>query len=425
MPIGIHFGSPLVATSMNPAAPGQEASPASGAASPVPGDTRPVGAAPPRKRGRKVVWLALGVLALIAGLVWLFHWWTVGRFIERTDDAYLRADSVSIAPKISGYVLDVYVGDNQAVKAGQPLVKLDARQYQATLDQSQSTIDARRADIDRAQADIRQQRATIDQARAQAEAARISADHAAREYARYAPLAETGAETGEKVADLRSTRDQARATYAANLAAVKAATAQIATIDAQIAQARAQLGAGEASARASRLDVGDAVVRASRDGRVGDRTVRVGQYVQPGTRMMTLVPVQSTYLVANFKETQIGEMRVGQSATLHVDALPDRTLHGVVESFAPGTGSEFALLPPENATGNFTKIVQRVPVRIRVDTDARTRDILLPGMSVTVDVDTRGAHDGAHDGASDGDVARSGNAASTADAAPASEPTHG
>ncbi|MGI4982794.1 MAG: HlyD family secretion protein, partial [Janthinobacterium lividum] len=162
-----------------------------------------------------IIWLLIGAVVLIAALVWLFHWWTVGRFIENTDDAYLRADSVSVAPKISGYVLDVYVGDNQTVKTGQLLVKLDARQYQATLDQSQATIDARRADIARAQADIRQQRATIDQAKAQADAARINADHAAREYDRYVPLAATGAETREKVSDLRSTRDQARATYAA------------------------------------------------------------------------------------------------------------------------------------------------------------------------------------------------------------------
>nr|WP_284700848.1 HlyD family secretion protein [Robbsia betulipollinis] len=373
-------------------------------------------ATPQQKRRRLVIWLLIGAVVLIAGLVWLFHWWTVGRFIENTDDAYLRADSVAIAPKISGYVLDVYVGDNQTVKAGQPLVKLDARQYQATLDQSQATIDARRADITRALADIKQQHATIDQAKAQADAARISADHAAREYDRYAPLAATGAETGEKVSDLRSTRDQARATYAANLASVRAATAQIATINAQIAQARAQLEAGEASARASHLDVNDAVVVAARDGRVGDRTVRVGQYVQPGTRMMTLVPVQKIYLVANFKETQIGRMRIGQSATLHLDALPDQDLHGVVESFAPGTGSEFALLPPENATGNFTKIVQRVPVRIRVDADAQTRNMLLPGMSVTVDVDTRGASDsttGTHE-------ARNGGAASEPNSQPAS-----
>ncbi len=134
-------------------------------------------------------------------------------------------------------------------------------------------------------------------------------------------------------------------------------------------------------------------MRSALGGKVGDRTVRVGQYVQPGTRLLTVVPVQSTYLQANFKETQIGRMRVGQPVEMHVDALPGQTLHGVVDSFSPGTGSQFALLPPENATGNFTKIVQRVPVRIRIDTGTETRSVLLPGLSVNVDVDTRSARD--------------------------------
>jgi membrane fusion protein (multidrug efflux system) len=160
---------------------------------------------------------------------------------------------------------------------------------------------------------------------------------------------------------------------------------------AQIAQARAQLEAARASLRQAQLDVNDTTLYSSVAGKVGDRSVRVGQYVQPGTRLLSVVPVQSVYLEANFKETQIGGMRPGQRATLHVDALRGIDLHGVVDSFAPGTGSQFALLPPENATGNFTKIVQRVPVRIRVDADPKTRALLLPGLSVTVDVDTRPA----------------------------------
>jgi membrane fusion protein (multidrug efflux system) len=138
----------------------------------------------------------------------------------------------------------------------------------------------------------------------------------------------------------------------------------------------------------------DTVVRSALAGKVGDRSVRVGQYVQPGTRMLSVVPVQSTYLTANFKETQVGHMRVGQPVILHVDALPGTDLHGVVDSFAPGTGAQFALLPPENATGNFTKIVQRIPVRIRIETGPETRSVLLPGLSVTADVDTRSSREG-------------------------------
>jgi membrane fusion protein, multidrug efflux system len=349
--------------------------------------------APARRSRKRVVTIVIGIIAVVAASVWLVRWWTVGRFIESTDDAYLRADSVIVAPKISGYVTDVYVADNQSVKAGDPLVRLDTRQYQAALDQAQATIDARMADIQRAEADIQQQHANIAQAKAQLQVARVSARHAGDEVQRYAPLAATGAETTERLSELTSTRDQALATVKANSAAVDAAETQVGATAAQIAQARAQAEAAQASLRQARLDMQDTIVRSALAGRVGDRTVRVGQYVQPGARMLTVVPVQDTYLEANFKETQVGHMRIGQPVTLHVDALPGRDLHGVVDSFAPGTGSQFALLPPENATGNFTKIVQRVPVRIRIETGPETRSVLLPGLSVTADVDTRSARE--------------------------------
>jgi membrane fusion protein (multidrug efflux system) len=333
--------------------------------------------------------LPVAILLGIVGLVALGYWWLVGRFIQSTDDAYLQADSVTVAPKVSGYVTDVYVGDNASVKAGDPLVRLDARQYQAALDQSTATVDARRADVERAQAGIKQQQAAIEQARAQLQVAQVSARHAEDEVRRYGPLAKSGAESGDQLSVLISNRDQAKASVAADQAALDQAQARMADLHAQIAQAQAQLEAAQASTKQAQLDLQDTLVRASLSGRVGDRTVRVGQFAQPGTRLMTVVPVQSIYLTANFKETQIGRMRAGQSATVHVDALPDADLHGVVDSFAPGTGSQFALLPPENATGNFTKIVQRVPVRIRIDTDEQTRKRLVPGLSVTVDVDTR------------------------------------
>ena len=354
-------------------------------------DVPDAAAAPARSGAKRTILILLGLAALVAAAVWLGHWWVVGRFIESTDDAYLQADSVTIAPKVSGYVTDVYVADNQAVKAGDPLVKLDARQYQVALDQAQATIDARTADIGHAQAQIEQQRANVAQAQAQQEVAQVSLRHANDEVARYAPLAATGAETTERLAELKSERDKAQATLAADVAAVTSARSQISALNAQLSQARAQLEAARANAAQSQLDLDNTVVKSALAGRVGDRSVRVGQYVQPGTRMLTVVPVQRTYLTANFKETQIGRTRAGQPVELHVDALPGHTLHGVVDSFSPGTGAQFALLPPENATGNFTKIVQRVPVRIRLETGPETRSVLLPGMSVTVDVDTRSA----------------------------------
>ena len=344
---------------------------------------------------RRALLLSIGAVAVIAAIIYGVRWWTVGRFIESTDDAYLQADSVTIAPKVSGYVAEVYVTDNQAVTAGQPLVRLDRRQYQAVLEQANATIAARKADIERGAAELLQQQANIAQARAQLQGARSAETHAIEEVKRYEPLVATGAETNEKLADLINARNQAAATVAADIAAVQAAQRQPATTQAQIEQARAQLQASEASFRQAQLDTQDTVISSTLAGRVGDRSVRVGQYAQPGTRLMTIVPVQDVYLVANFKETQIGLMRAGQAATIHVDALSGTDLHGTVVSFSPGTGSQFALLPPQNATGNFTKIVQRVPVRIHIDAGEETRAVLVPGLSVTVRVDTRSGQESA------------------------------
>jgi len=344
---------------------------------------------------RRALLLSIGAVAVIAAVIYGVRWWTVGRFIESTDDAYLQADSVTIAPKVSGYVAEVYVTDNQAVTAGQPLVRLDRRQYQAILEQANATIAARKADIERGAAELLQQQANIAQARAQLQGARSAETHAIEEVKRYEPLVATGAETNEKLADLVNARNQAAATVAADIAAVQAAQRQPATTQAQIEQARAQLQASEASFRQAQLDTQDTVISSTLAGRVGDRSVRVGQYAQPGTRLMTIVPVQDVYLVANFKETQIGLMRAGQAATIHVDALSGTDLHGTVVSFSPGTGSQFALLPPQNATGNFTKIVQRVPVRIHIDAGEETRAVLVPGLSVTVRVDTRSGQESA------------------------------
>jgi membrane fusion protein (multidrug efflux system) len=346
-----------------------------------------------RRLSTRAMLLLLGCALLIAAIVWGVQWWTVGRFFETTDDAYLQADSMTVAPKVSGYVTEVYVTDNQTVSVGQPLMRLDSRLYEAVLGQAKATIAARKADITRGQAELLQHQASIVQYRAQLEGAKLSDEYAVSQVKRYEPLVATGAETGERLAELRNTRNQAAATVAADAAALQAAERQIAASQAQIDQSRAQLDAAEENTREAQLDTQDTVVRSTLAGRVGDRAVRVGQYVQPGTRLMTIVPVQDIYLTANFKETQIGWMRAGQAVTIHVDALPGTDLKGTVESFSPGTGSQFSLLPAENATGNFTKIVQRVPVRIRIDADAETRSLLLPGLSVSVRVDTRSARE--------------------------------
>jgi len=332
--------------------------------------------------------LAGGGVVLVVALVFGVQWWTHGRFVQSTNDAYLRADQVTISPKVSGYVEAVYVADNQAVVPGQPLVKIDAATYDAALATQQATVAARQADIEAAQRQVEQQRAAVDQASAQLKGAQDTAAYASSEAERYRKLSGQGVETQQRYAQAVNQHDQASATAKADTAARAQAERQVATLAAQVSQATAQMKAAQAQVRSAQINVNDTLLRASTAGRIGDRTVRVGQYVQPGGRLMSVVPTQDVYLIANFKETQIGRMRVGQAATVKIDAFGGRKIDAVLDSFAPGTGAQFALLPPENATGNFTKIVQRVPVRFRLRPPAELRDRILPGLSATVSVDT-------------------------------------
>ena len=347
---------------------------------------------PPSRLQSRTVRAAIGVAVLLAviGLgVWLFDWWTTGRFVQTTNDAFLQADQVAVAPKIAGYVEKVLVADNQDVVAGQELVRIDPRDPAAKLDQALAQVDQGKAAITADEAQIEQQRAIIAQAQAALAGSKAGATYAAQQVDRYGPLAQTGAESAERLDLLRQNRAQAGAQSAGAAAQVLAARRQIDTLRAQIGVAKAQIEQAAAQVRQAHTDVEGSVVRASIAGRIGDRSVRPGQYVQPGTRMMTVVPVQAIYLTANFKETQIGRMRPGQPVEIKVDALGSRKLNGVVDSFSPGTGAQFALIPPSNATGNFTKIVQRVPVRIRVIAPAGAGAVLLPGLSVEASVDTK------------------------------------
>jgi membrane fusion protein (multidrug efflux system) len=350
-------------------------------------------AAPENKARARRVLLIAAALGLIAAAIWGLRWWIVGRFMQSTDDAYLQADSVTISPNVTGLVQTVYVTENQAVAAGDPLVKVDARTYDAGLEQANATVEARKADIERAQAALVQQQATIHQAQATLAAARLAAQFAEKQVVRYQPLSESGAESSERLEQLRDQRDQDRARERSDAAALDSAQRQIPSLEAAVAQAKAQLLSAEATVRQSEIDVGHTVVRSSIDGRVGDSSVRVGQFVQPGTRLMSVVPVGKLYVTANFKENQIGRMRIGQTVHIKVDAIPHADVTGQLESFAPGTGAQFALLPPQNATGNFTKIVQRVPVRTTVKASDEVRSVLVPGLSVVVTVDTRGTED--------------------------------
>jgi len=338
--------------------------------------------------------IVVGAGLLIVTALWIVQYWTRGRFVESTNDAYIQADQVTVATRVSGFVDQVLVRDNQSVQTGQPLVRVDDRDPRAKMEAALAQVDQGRASVVQAQAQIRAQEAQIAQNEAQLGGAITKAKFAERQAARYGPLAADGAETTEKYDQMRQDSEQAVATMTQDKAALLAARRQIDTLKAQILTANAQIEQAQAQVRQARVDLDATLVRASIDGRIGDKTVRVGQYVQPGTPMMTVVPVQNLYLVANFKETQLGRMRVGQPATIKVDALGGKALHGVVESFSPGTGAQFALFPPNNATGNFTKIVQRIPTRIRVDAGPEARKLLAAGLSASVSVDTYDARSG-------------------------------
>ena len=346
----------------------------------------------PLKSPRVRLALLVGALAILAGgLLWYFDHQNRGQYMQGTDNAYITADSVVVAPKIAGYVERVFVSENQSVRQGQPLAELDPREYRAQTAQITSQINAATATGETTRSQIAEQQAAIAQAQAQLDAARAEASFAAQQVERYQPLAASGAEPRERLAQLQTQARQARERAEAAQAGLIGAQRRVGTLGAQVRQSQSQAQAARAQLAAARVNVESTLLRAAITGRVGDLAARVGQFVQPGTRLMTLVPVDRMFIEANFKETQLGLMRVGQSVSIEVDALPGVELTGRVASFAPGTGAQFSVLPPQNATGNFTKIVQRVPVRIAIDAPPAVRRLLVPGMSVDVTVDTRSA----------------------------------
>lgn len=346
----------------------------------------------PRSRRRlRQVLSALVLIAVVVTAIWYINYRTTGRFMQATDNAYIKADAVTVSPKVAGYVDAVLVAENQMVKAGQPLVRIDAGTYRAQADQSRAQIEIARATADGVRGQIGEQESAIDRARADLQAAQTDAAFAQAEVARYIPLAATGAETPERLAQLRNQSAGAAAKVRNAAAVLDSTQRRVTTLQAQVRQASAQAQSAEAQLRSANSDVGGAVIRASTDGRIGNKSVRVGQYVQAATRLMSIVPVAQLYVEANFKETQLGLMRVGQPVRIEVDALPDMHIVGRVISISPGTGAQFSVLPPQNATGNFTKVVQRVPVRIAMALSPQTRALLVPGMSIEATVDTRSA----------------------------------
>jgi membrane fusion protein (multidrug efflux system) len=305
-------------------------------------------AGPARSR---LVPLAAGGVVLVAVATGGGFWWANKQHYEATDNAFVAADKVSVAPQVDGYVTEVLVADNQAVRAGDPLVRIDAASIRARLAQAQANAAALEAGVRQVDDKAKLEQAMIAQRQAGVTSAQAQVKWTTAELSRYGQLSRAG--------------------YAST----------------QREQTAAQAAAARAAVEQARIDLSRTEIRSPAAGVVGARGVRVGQYVRPGGALMTIVPLEEAYVVANFKETQVARLRIGQPVEIRADAFGDRAIKGRVDSFAPATGAEFALIPVENAVGNFTKIAQRLPVKIAVDRAQPLAGGLRPGLSVEVKVD--------------------------------------
>ncbi len=344
----------------------------------------------PPKRARRRIVLPLVVLAVLGGGGWQgYRWFTEGRFIVSTDDAYVKTDMSTIAAKVGGYITAVPVIDNAAVRKGQVLATIDDGDYKNAVDTARARIDTQDATIARFGKQVEAQGASVEQAQAQLQVAKADQVRAAAEYGRAESLVRSTFGTQQRLEQAQADRDRSAATFTSAAAGVTAAQASMEVLKAQRVEAQRVRAELQTSLDKASRDLSFTVIKAPFDGVIGNKSVEQGQYVQTGTRLLSLVPLESAYIVANFKETQIGRLKPGQKVDIKPDAYGDRVVVGVIDSVAPASGAEFSLLPPENATGNFTKIVQRVPVRITVPPEVAREGILRPGLSVVVDVRTR------------------------------------
>lgn len=340
---------------------------------------------------RRFLIVGASLAALAGGSYYGWDYWTVGRFNVSTDDAYVQADSVTIAPKVSGYLGAVLVGDNESVKADQVLTRIDDRDYRVSLDTAKADVLAALATIESKKAAIETQLAMIESAKAIVTVSQSSQVFAEQENKRYADLAATGYGSVQNAQQAASRIAASRASVQRDVAALSSATKQVGQLKAELAQAEAALARTRALEHQAELNLSYTAIRAPMDGVVGNRTLRVGQYVNAGTQLMSVVPTAAVYVVANYKETQLTDVHQGQRVTVEVDMFPGRTFTGRVDSLAPASGQTFALLPPDNATGNFTKVVQRIPVRITLDPASIGSGDLRPGMSVEPVIETKAA----------------------------------
>jgi membrane fusion protein (multidrug efflux system) len=347
-------------------------------------------AAAPRRRSLKTpIFGLLGAAALALGAYEGYGWWTVGRFEVATDDAYVQADITIVSAKISGYVETVAVAANQSVKAGDLIAKIEDGDYRLAVQSASDKLATQESAIVRIGRQQEAGRASVAQAGAQVEAARADAARAEADYARQLELAKADFASKARLDQAKADRDRTAAAVRSAAAALSEAEANVDVLAAQQGEAERVAAELRTALEKARRDLSFTEIRAPVDGVIGNKAVEIGTFVQPGARLAALVPLAAVHVDANFKETQLAALKPGQTVHIAVDAFPDRDITGTLESVSPASGSVFSLLPPENATGNFTKIVQRVPVRIAVSPELAREGLLRPGLSVVVSVDRR------------------------------------
>ncbi|TIW24318.1 MAG: HlyD family secretion protein [Mesorhizobium sp.] len=353
----------------------------------------PAAEAPAKKKRsvRSFLLPVIGLALLGAGSYYGYNYWTDGRFMISTDDAYVQADMSFVSPKISGYIDKVLVSENQQVKAGDPLFVIDNGDYRIAVAQAEAQIATLAKTLDRIDAQTKAAQASLSQAQAQKVADQAAADNAARAQVRAAQLLKTHVGTQAQLDDAQTALDQAKAALVGADAQIAAAQANIGVLEAQRAESASTLASLQLTRDKAQRDLSFTVLKAPYDGVVGNRSVEQGDLVSPGQKLAVVVPMDKLYIVGNFKETQLGRMVPGEKVRITVDAIDGQTFEGTVSSLAPASGAVFSLLPPENATGNFTKVVQRVPVRIDVPADVLKTGKLRAGLSVVVAVDSRTA----------------------------------
>ena len=359
----------------------------------APAAVEATGAKPKSALRKKIV---IGVSAVVAlGLIYAgVHYMTVGRYMVSTDDAYVRANNTTLGARVSGHIAAVEAGDNVRVAAGDVVLRIDDGDYRIAVDNARARIATQEATIARIMQQATAQESAVEQAKAQLASADAATKRAEADFARQETLTARGFASKATFDLSQASRDQAVAAVQGAQATLDAAQAQVAVIKAQQAEAEAQLRELRAALAKALRDLSFTVVRAPVDGVFANRIVNVGDFVQPGQRLASIVPLDQIYIDANYKETQLGRLKPGQPVKITVDAVSGRTINGIVDSVAPASGSVFTLLPPDNATGNFTKVVQRVPVRIRVPASVARENLLRPGMSVITTVNTKPSPDG-------------------------------